>query len=132
MLQLHFAEPTYVSYQGVDKIIIKVLRDDFFYVDEEVIGRGKHRELRRSKYKPGMFVPRRYLMVHKLPRQMENAVVGRKVKTAIQVVEKGVKSSLAATLLTNLVLAGSISLLWSFVNTLQMVLYLPLCLVQFP
>jgi hypothetical protein len=57
---------------------------------------------------------------------MENSESAKNVKGAIKVLESGVKTSLVSTLFTNLILAGSVSLLWSFLNTLQMVLYLPL------
>lgn len=66
------------------------------------------------------------MMTHKLPRQMENPEVGKNIKYALQALDVGVKSSMTTTLVTNFVIAGSVSLLWSFINSLQMVLYLPL------
>ena len=36
------------------------------------------------------------------------------------------------TIFTNLILAGSITLIWSFVNALQMIMYLGLCEINFP
>ena len=57
-------------------------------------------------------------MVHTLPRQYKNREFGENVKESIYILENSVKASLAVTLLLNLLLAGSISLLWSFVNTL--------------
>ena len=46
--------------------------------------------------------------------------------------DKGVKGSLIATIVTNLLLAGSISLIWSFVNALQMLMFLAMCQISFP
>lgn len=86
-LQLDFNEPAYVSYQGVDKILVRVLKDGFFYVSEEVLVVGPNRKLKKSLSGSELFVPRRYMMVHTLPRQMEDAVTGRQVKAAMQVVE---------------------------------------------
>ena len=37
LIQLDFLDPNYVSYLGVDRIVVHVLQDNFFYVDEEII-----------------------------------------------------------------------------------------------
>ena len=54
---------------GVDKIVVIVLQDNFFYVDEEIISNGKSRLLKKSRLRPNLFIPRKYFMVHTLPRQ---------------------------------------------------------------
>ena len=36
------------------------------------------------------------------------------------------------TIFTNLLLAGSISLIWSFVNALQMLMFIAMCQISFP
>ena len=118
LIQLDFLDPNYVSYLGVDKIVVHVLQDNFFYVDEEIISKRKSRLLKKSRKRPNLFVPRKYFMVNTLPRQYENHEFGENVKESIYILENSVKASLAVTLLLNLLLAGSISLLWSFVNTL--------------
>ena len=69
LIQLDFLDPKYVSYMGVDKIVVIVLQDNFFYVDEEIISNGKSRLLKKSRLRPNLFIPRKYFMVHTLPRQ---------------------------------------------------------------
>ena len=45
---------------------------------------------------------------------------------------KGVEGSFIMTIFTNIALAGSIKLIWSFVNALQMILFVAMCEINFP
>ena len=64
-LQLNFTNPKYVSFNGIDRIVIISRTWNFFYVvnNEE---NAKLRTLRSNR--PMIFIPKNYMMTHKLPR----------------------------------------------------------------
>ena len=66
-------------------------------------------------------------MVHHIPKQFKDKEFGRRYKRHVLNAEQGVKGSLIMTIFTNLLIAGSISLIWSFINALQMMMFIAMC-----
>ena len=71
-------------------------------------------------------------MEHSIPKQFSDPEFGKAFKDTMGNTQKGVEGSLIMTIFTNLVLAGSITLIWSFVNALQMLMFLAMCQINFP
>ena len=77
-------------------------------------------------------MPKSYKIIHYIPRQFSDPEFGKKFKTSVENAEKSIKGTLIMTIITNLLLAGTISLIWSFVNALQMLMFLAMCEISFP
>jgi len=58
--------------------------------------------------------------------------MAKNVHTAVEASKKVVSGSFVLTIGTNTLLAGSIGLIWGFINTLQMIMNLPICEIGFP
>ena len=72
------------------------------------------------------------MTAHKLPRQMENIELGKKIKEGVKVLKDTVNASFVLVISLNAIMLMGISYIWSLINSLQMVLYLPICPISFP
>ena len=55
---------------------------------------------------------------YKLPRQMENIGLGKKIKEAVQVLKNTVNASYVITISLNVFMSMGISYIWSLINSL--------------
>ena len=112
-IQILFESPNYVSYEGLDRITVQVLNKNFFQAKEKESG-GRH--LKRSS--GAIYLPHRYTMAHTLPKQFHDKEIAKAMETVVAATKDTVQKSFIITIGTNALLAGSISLIWGFINTL--------------
>ena len=67
-----------------------------------------------------IYIPRSYRMMYRIPRQFSDAEFGKKVTAVMKGAKENVEKSMIMTIFTNLLLAGSVNLIWTFINALQM------------
>ena len=63
-------------------------------------------------------VPRNYVMMTHIVKQLPDAETGKKFKKMVKDVEVATKSSFIITIASNIFFAGSMYLIWGVVNTL--------------
>ena len=114
-IKLTFENPLYVSYKESDMLMINVRDSSAF---------------RRDAFED--YLPVKYSMSRKILSIMEeNTAVA--VLTSMSDKAKTVMDiSLVFNLMTNVAFSTSMYLLWGLINTLQMILYLPMIEVNFP
>ena len=77
-------------------------------------------------------IAKRYLVYGQIPRQMESIELGKHIKSAVQMIKNTVYASYFIAITFNVLILMGISYVWGLINSLQMVLYLPICEIIFP
>ena len=124
-IQIMFDNPSYVSYEGADTIIIEVTDHEFFQVQDD------NRRMLTEEI-VDLYLPSRYTMVDTFPKQFHDKETAKAMQTLVKGSKDAVSKSFIFTVGTNILLIGSIALIWGLINTLQMILYLPISQIGFP
>jgi hypothetical protein len=67
-----------------------------------------------------------------MPKQLESRNLGKIIKEAVEVLKNTVQDTMVIVVSINAVFLVGISLIWSFINSLELILYLPLINLSFP
>ena len=105
----------HVSHYGIDYIKVRVKNESLFVVNSTVSDR---RALDGVPLKPKISVPRNYVMMTHISKQMPSAEEGKLIHEAVKNVETATKSSFIITVFGNIFFAGGMYLIWGIVNTL--------------
>jgi hypothetical protein len=114
-IKLTFENPLYVSYKESDMLMITIKDSSFF---------------RREAFED--YLPVKYSMSRKIMSIMEENIATAILSGVTDSAKSAMDVSLVFNLLTNIAFSSSMYLLWGLINTLQMILYLPMIGVNFP
>ena len=79
-----------------------------------------------------VFIQKNFTVFKELPKQLANRKLGALITEGVKIMKKTVANSLIVMSSINVLFLAGISLIWSLINSLELILYLPLIDVSFP